>query len=111
MPFHEIWPLIFEHQSTTGVGVSSECLEAYLSLNQQGAEKTSKKYIIFKLNDELNEIVVEKESDNANYEEFLESLPKNASRYVVYDFEYETEDGERRNKLVFVSEAWIVTHR
>lgn len=95
-----------EHQSTTGVRAAPECLEAYLSLKQQGAKKTSKRYIIFKLNDKLDEIVVEKESDNANYEEFLESLPEDAPRYVVYDVEYETDDGGQRNKLVFIS--WCV---
>jgi len=58
------------------------------------------------LNDKLDEIVVEKESDNADYEEFLESLPEDAPRYAVYDVEYETDDGGRRNKLVFIS--WCV---
>lgn len=49
---------------------------------------------------------MEKESDNADYEEFLESLPEDAPRYAVYDVEYETDDGGRRNKLVFIS--WCV---
>lgn len=46
---------------------------------------------------------MEKTSDVADYEKFLEDLPDDHPRWAVYDFHYEVEDGGKRNKLVFIS--------
>lgn len=60
------------------------------------------KYVIFKLNDKKTEIVVDKTSTEADYDNFLEQLPENDCKYAVYDFEYEIGGGEGvRNKIVF----------
>lgn len=59
------------------------------------------KYIVFNLNKELTEIVVEKSSETQDYEEFLDHLPEKECRWAVYDFEFE-KDG-KRNKLCFIS--------
>ncbi|KAG8927137.1 cofilin [Tulasnella sp. 419] len=84
---------------SSGVGVNPECLEKYQEL------KLGKKlkYIIFALNKTNTEIVVDKTSQNADYDEFLESLPEDEPRYAVYDFEYDKGDEGKRNKIVFVS--------
>ncbi|KAH9179201.1 actin depolymerizing factor, partial [Lactarius sanguifluus] len=83
---------------SSGVGVNPECLEAFQKL------KLGKKlkYIIFTLNKDKTEIVVEKESIAGDYEDFTEDLPGTECRWAVYDLEFDTEDG-KRNKLVFVS--------
>ncbi|KAJ3329496.1 cofilin, partial [Kappamyces sp. JEL0680] len=60
----------------------------------------SYRFIIFKVTDDFTSIGVEKTSANGTYDEFVASLPKDACRYAVYDFEYSTPDGPR-NKLLF----------
>lgn len=81
----------------SGVQVADVCITTYQQL------KLGKKfkYILFALNDDLSEIVVEKTSDAPDYEAFVEDLPKDQCRWAVYDLEFE-KDG-KRNKLCFVS--------
>ncbi|GBE83055.1 hypothetical protein BKA93DRAFT_560165 [Sparassis latifolia] len=82
----------------SGIGVNSECLEAFQELK---LGKKSK-YIIFKINDEHTEVVVEKTSPSKSYEDFLADLPEGECRWAIYDFEYEKEGGIR-NKITFFS--------
>ncbi|KAH8825145.1 hypothetical protein DL96DRAFT_164872 [Flagelloscypha sp. PMI_526] len=86
--------------SASGVTVDSQCLTDYNDL------KLSRKYkyIIFKINDDKTSIIVEKASTEGDYEKFLEELPEATPRWAVYDFEFEKEDGGKRNKLTFI--AW-----
>jgi len=82
----------------SGIGVNPECLEAFQELK---LGKKSK-YIIFTINDDKTEVVVEKKSPSANYEDFLADLPEQECRWAIYDFEYEKEGG-KRNKITFFS--------
>ncbi|KAJ3513689.1 hypothetical protein NLJ89_g2803 [Agrocybe chaxingu] len=84
---------------SSGVGVSDQCLTAFQDLKL----KKKFKYIIFNLNKELTEIVVEKTSDNQSYDDFLSELPETECRWVIYDFEFEKEGGGKRNKIIFLS--------
>ncbi|KAG0738057.1 hypothetical protein G6F16_000435 [Rhizopus arrhizus] len=84
---------------SSGVRTNPECLQKYQELK---LGKTLK-YIIYKLNDDYTEIIVEKAVQNATYDEFLASLPENEPRYAVYDFDYEKSEGGQRNKIVFYS--------
>lgn len=60
------------------------------------------KYVIFGLNDKKTEIIVEKTSTEADYEDFLAQLPENGCKYAIYDFEYDIGGGEgKRSKIVF----------
>jgi cofilin len=45
-------------------------------------------------------IEIEKAVEKGTYEEFIACLPKDACRYAVYDFQYDTPDGPR-SKLLF----------
>ncbi|CAG85296.1 DEHA2B07722p [Debaryomyces hansenii CBS767] len=84
--------------SRSGVAVADESLTAFNDL------KLGKKYkfIIFALNDQKTEIVVEETSNNSDYDAFLEKLPENECKYAIYDFEYEIGGGEgKRSKIVF----------
>jgi Cofilin/tropomyosin-type actin-binding protein len=65
------------------------------------------KYLVMKISDNNEEIEVEHEGGaDAKYEDFTALLPDDDGRYAIYDFEFETDDGGKRNKLVFV--LWYV---
>jgi len=86
---------------SSGVTVSQDCLDQFQVLKL----KKTLKYIIFTLNKENTEIVVEKKSTSQDYDEFIKDLPELECRWAVYDLEFEKEDGGKRNKLVFYSWA------
>ncbi|KAH9936568.1 uncharacterized protein B0H18DRAFT_974452 [Fomitopsis serialis] len=85
--------------SQSGVAVNPECLETYQTL------KLGKKikYIIYTLNKDHTEIVVEKQSESPDYDEFIADLPEAEPRWAVYDFEFEKEGAGKRNKITFFS--------
>ncbi|CAE6456248.1 unnamed protein product, partial [Rhizoctonia solani] len=83
---------------SSGVSVNGACKQAYQDMK---LKKTSK-YIVFKLSDDLKEVVVDKTSSDTNYDIFLADLPTTEPRWAVYDVEFE-KDGGKRNKLTFVS--------
>ena len=61
------------------------------------------KYIIFKMNDEMTEVIVEKTADkSASYEDFINDLPEKNARYGVFDLHYETEEGIREKIIFFL---------
>jgi len=84
----------------SGIGVNQKCLDDYQELKLGHKHK----YIIYNLNKDNTEIVVEKTSKDTDYDTFLGDLPEAECRWAVYDFEYE-KDGGKRNKLVFFSWA------
>jgi cofilin len=61
------------------------------------------KYILFGLDKDNKEIIVQKCSESVDYDDFLNDLPETECKWAVYDFEFEKEDGGKRNKLVFYS--------
>ncbi|XP_030936751.1 actin-depolymerizing factor 7-like [Quercus lobata] len=65
--------------------------------------KRNYRFIIFKIEDQ--EVVVEKlGSPYETYEDFTESLPANECRYVVYDFDFITDENCQKSKIFFI--AW-----
>lgn len=73
------------------------------------------KYIIYKLSDDWKSIVVDEKSSDGEWDNFRDKLVSAKSksktgkegpgpRYAVYDFEYESAEGGRRNKITFI--AW-----
>ncbi|KAI8877121.1 hypothetical protein K501DRAFT_45371 [Backusella circina FSU 941] len=86
---------------SSGVAVNEQCLELYQNLKIGQKYK----YIIFKLSDNLKEIVVDKSAETGEYDEFLGSLPQDEPRYAVYDFDYEKPGEGKRSKITFYS--WI----
>jgi cofilin len=66
------------------------------------------KYIVYKLSSDNKAIIVDKKSADTDYETFLGDLPENECRYAVYDVEYDSEEGGKRNKLVFFN--WYVRY-
>ncbi|GJJ70144.1 cofilin [Entomortierella parvispora] len=82
--------------SLSGVSLQKGCVESFTELKLKKAHK----FIIYKLSDDLKEIVVDKAVSAGTYDEFLAELPVDQCRYAVYDFDYTLPDGER-NKIVF----------
>ena len=63
----------------------------------------SKRYVIFKLNDDLSKIVVDCEGGKSEtYDDFKGKLPSDDCRYGVVDFDFKYPDGRENNKIVFV---------
>ncbi|GAA5843091.1 hypothetical protein JCM3766R1_005234 [Sporobolomyces carnicolor] len=85
---------------SSGVVVNDSCISAYQELK---LGKKSK-FVIFKLADNMKEIVVDKVSESSDYEEFISGLPETGCRWAVYDFEYEKGTDGKRNKICFY--AW-----
>ncbi|KAM0753573.1 hypothetical protein T439DRAFT_338594 [Meredithblackwellia eburnea MCA 4105] len=85
---------------SSGVGVNDQCITTFQEL------KLGKKlkYIIFKLSDDNKEILVEKSSESANYDDFIADLPADTCRYAVYDLVWEKPGEGTRSKLAFF--AW-----
>ncbi|KAG9310903.1 actin depolymerizing factor [Chiua virens] len=83
----------------SGVNVSDDCTATYQQL------KLGKrfKYLFFRLNDDLSEIVVDKTSDASDYGAFVAEFPAAQCRWAVYDFEFEKPGEGPRKKLGFIS--------
>ncbi|KAM0355757.1 hypothetical protein ACHAPU_000143 [Fusarium lateritium] len=90
------------HAHTYRVTIDGECISAANSLRfSRGPNKT--KYIIFKITDDEQSVVVEETSSDTNYETFRERLlsavdksGRPAPRYAVYDVDYDLgQDGKR----------------
>jgi len=87
---------------SSGVTLHEDCVTKFQEL------KLGKKckYIIYKLNKENTQIIIEKVSLGGDYEDFMEDLPASECRWGVFDLEYRKDvaEGEpitKRNKLVF----------
>ncbi|KAG0058356.1 cofilin [Linnemannia elongata] len=87
--------------ATSGVKVLEKCIDTFQELK---LGKTLK-YIIYKVSDDLKSIEVVKQSDDADYDNFLTELPTDDCRWAIYDFAFKTSDGGDRNKIVFYSWA------
>ena len=91
----------------SGVNVSDQCVQYYNEL------KTSRKYkyVFFKLDDDMKEVIVDTDrigEPGATYDDFVAQIKSvaNECRYAIYNFEWETKEGGKREKIVFYS--WCV---
>jgi len=84
--------------SHTGVQVNVDCITKFNEFKL----RSNHKYIVFKMSDDLKEVVIEKLGQiDATFDEFISSLPDNDCRYGVCSVDYSSSDGER-NKMVFL---------
>lgn len=88
----------------SGVVVSQECLAEYGNMKMNKAYR----YVVFKLSEDLKEIVVaEKGARDSTYEDFVGVLSAAAQqgdcRYAAYDVEFMFK-GAKKEKLIFI--AW-----
>mmetsp|Transcript_307 Transcript_307/g.1000 ORF Transcript_307/g.1000 Transcript_307/m.1000 type:complete len:148 (+) Transcript_307:118-561(+) len=88
----------------SGVGVTEECKFAFNDLLKD------RKYsaVVLKISDDLTNVVVDytqppQEGGDAEstYKEFLNTLPESDCRFVIYDFEYVSQD-VKKNRVVMI---------
>ncbi|KAF5674977.1 transcriptional regulatory [Fusarium heterosporum] len=93
------------------VSIAGECITAANSLRfSKGPNRV--KYVIFKISDDEQSVVVEETSSGTDYETFRQRLLSGvdksgnpAPRYAVYDVDYDLGEDGKRTKTVFVS--WV----
>jgi cofilin len=82
----------------SGVAVDDDCVNIFQELKLGHKFR----YLIYRLSDDLSKIIVDKTAPpSADYQSFLNELPKDECRYVIYDFEFQVE-GAQRNKIIFI---------
>jgi cofilin len=60
------------------------------------------RYVIYKVSDDKASIQVEATAPKtASYDDFLKALPEKDCRFAVFDFEWQTPEGQR-NKIAFI---------
>lgn len=85
------------------MGVADHSKSTYMELQRKKVHR----YVIFKIDEKKNEVVVEKTGKpSENYEDFTASLPENDCRYAVYDYDFVTSDNCQKSKIFFI--AWSV---
>ncbi|KAI3772999.1 hypothetical protein L6452_04195 [Arctium lappa] len=87
--------------ASSGMGVAEHCKSTFLELQRKKAHR----YVIFKIDETKNEVVVEKTGSPAeSYQDLTSALPENDCRYAVYDFEFVTSENCQKSKIFFI--AW-----
>ena len=87
--------------SASGVAVDDACKLKFLELKA----KRNYRYIVFKLDDGLQQVVVEKAGgQDETHDDLNNSLPADDCRYAVYDYDFTTDENCRKSKIFFI--AW-----
>ncbi|KAF3639572.1 Actin-depolymerizing factor 11 [Capsicum annuum] len=85
----------------SGMGVADQSKATYMELQRKKVHR----YVIFKIDEKKNEVVVEKTGCPAeSYDDFTAALPENDCRYAVYDYDFVTPDNCQKSKIFFF--AW-----
>ncbi|KAL0459407.1 UNVERIFIED_CONTAM: Actin-depolymerizing factor [Sesamum latifolium] len=87
--------------AVSGIGLADHSKSAFLELKRKRVHH----YLIFRIDEKKNEVLVEKTGGPAeNYDDYAESLPRNDCQYAVYDFDFVTSENCRKSKIFFI--AW-----
>lgn len=80
-----------------------QCNEEVYSVYKLLKNDRSIKAMIMKIN-EKPEVIVEHQWKTAGFDhdEFINKLPSDDGRFAIMDFEYETQDGRKDFKIVFI---------
>lgn len=85
--------------AASGIAIADEVVDAFQTIK---TKKTSK-YILFKINDAHNQIVVHSVSPkDATYQDFRRELDEVGPVYAIYDYHYVTKLDQPNQKLFFV---------
>jgi hypothetical protein len=89
--------------SPAWIDVPERSKSAFMELKRRKVHR----YVIFKIDDRREEIVVEKTgAPGESYDDFTASLPADDCRYAVYDLDFVSDDNCRKSKIFFIS--WSV---
>ncbi|KAJ8512226.1 hypothetical protein OPV22_002660 [Ensete ventricosum] len=84
------------------MAVHDECKLKFLELKA----KRNFRFIVFKINEKLQQVTVEKLGQPADsYDDLTASLPPNECRYAVFDFDFVTDENCQKSKIFFISWA------
>uniref|UniRef100_A0A2P2LKM9 Uncharacterized protein MANES_08G078500 n=2 Tax=Rhizophora mucronata TaxID=61149 RepID=A0A2P2LKM9_RHIMU len=87
--------------AASGMAVHDDCKLKFLELKA----KRTYRYIIFKIEEKLKQVIVEKMGEpTQSYEDFTASLPADECRYAVYDFDFLTTENVPKSRIFFI--AW-----
>ncbi|GAA0154846.1 non-motor actin binding protein [Lithospermum erythrorhizon] len=87
--------------AASGMAVHDDCKLKFQELKT----KRSFRFIVFKIEEEQNQVIVEKLGEpTESYEDFVACLPADECRYAVYDFDFLTEENNPKSRIFFV--AW-----
>eukprot|EP01017_Pseudomicrothorax_dubius_P000528 TRINITY_DN0_c203_g1_i3.p1 TRINITY_DN0_c203_g1~~TRINITY_DN0_c203_g1_i3.p1 ORF type:complete len:139 (+),score=49.52 TRINITY_DN0_c203_g1_i3:53-469(+) len=83
-----------------GIGATDACVSEFNKIKMS----KSSRYIIYHIVDKRQVEIESIGERTASYEDFLKALPRTSPRYVVYDFNYTTNEVPPREveKLLFV---------
>mmetsp|Transcript_14262 Transcript_14262/g.19766 ORF Transcript_14262/g.19766 Transcript_14262/m.19766 type:complete len:139 (+) Transcript_14262:1498-1914(+) len=82
----------------SGIQVTDEVVNVYNEIKMGHKHK----YALLRISDNLEEVIVEKTSNEPDYATFVAELPKNDCRYAIYDLSFQSDDGGERSKILFV---------
>uniref|UniRef100_A0ACD5XAE9 Uncharacterized protein n=1 Tax=Avena sativa TaxID=4498 RepID=A0ACD5XAE9_AVESA len=89
--------------AVSGVAVSEECVRAFQELRADRAHR----FVVYKLDDDLQQVVVEKVGGvESKFDDLAAALPADDCRYAVYDLEFLADDSvgdTPRSKIFFIS--------
>merc|ERR1719422_1423466 len=79
----------------SGVSVDDQCVDKYNQIKM----KKDLRYVLFDLADKKKINFSEEGDKGKTVEDFRTALPDNEPRFALLDFDYETDDGRRKNWL------------
>lgn len=84
----------------TGIATDQNCIEVFGKMKME----KSLSYVIFKIDETAEHIVVEKEGEKGeSYDSFLACFPDKSARFGVFDYHFTNEEeGRQINKIIFV---------
>ncbi|KAL4284218.1 hypothetical protein GQ457_16G029850 [Hibiscus cannabinus] len=86
--------------ASSAMGVDEHSKSTFLELQR----KKVFRYVIFKIDENRKEVVVEKTGGpSESYDDFTDSLPEADCRYAVYDFDFMTSENCQKSKIFFIS--------
>lgn len=89
--------------AASGMAVHDDCKLKFLELKA----KRTYRYIVFKIEEKLKQVLVEKLGDpSESYEDFTASIPADECRYAVFDFDFVTAENCQKSRIFFI--AWSV---
>lgn len=89
--------------TSSGSGFKVNAGEAVLAEFKALRTRRKYRYIIFKIEEETLELVVEKTGPpTSTARDLINSLPISQPRYACYDLDYTTKDGRKASKLFFI---------
>ena len=85
--------------AASGVAVNDECKLKFIELKS----KRLHRFITYKMDGQMKEIVVEKVGERTtSFEDFASSLPAEDCRFAIYDFDFTTAEDVPKSRIFYV---------